>query len=65
MSSHNLSSRDTAHLSIVGLYPTRSPHHRLNAFQGHNYTLCAVHMLEFCTMHCVKSDCNHTIELFN
>lgn len=59
MSSCNLRMRDTDHLSIVSLDPTRAPHRRLKVLQGCNYTLCIVRMLGFCSVHCVKSDGNH------
>lgn len=65
MSSRNSTLRDTDHLSIVSLDPTRAPHRRLKTFQGYNYTLCTVRILGFCSVHCVKSERDHTIELFN
>ena len=65
MSSCNLRMRDTGHLSIVGLDPTRALHRWLKASPGHNYTPRTVRILRFCTMLCVKSDGNHTIEQFN
>ena len=59
MSSRNLPLRDSNHLSIVGLDPTRAPHRRLKTFHGYNYTLCTDRMLGFCSMRCVKGDCDH------
>ena len=59
MSSRNLSLRDTDHLSIGGLDSTRAPLRRLKTSPDHNYTLCIVRIMGFCTMHCVKSDGNH------
>lgn len=59
MSSRNPTLRDTDHLSIFNLDPTRAPHRRLKALPDHNYMLCIVRMLRFCTVLCVKSDCDH------
>jgi len=59
MSSCNLRMRDTGHLSIRGLSPTRAPPRRLKGFQGYNYTFCIVRIMRLCTVHCVKSGRDH------
>lgn len=59
MPSRNHPLRDTGYLSITGFDPTRVPHRRLKTSPGHNYTLCTIHILRFCSVHCVKSDRNH------
>lgn len=65
MSSRNPSLRDTAHLSIVSLDPTRALCRHLSAAPDRNYALCAVRMLRFCSMYCVEWGVRLTIEQFN